>query len=333
MLALDRMVLMTSVRVCLDRHEWDTHVDACGGHPLQLWGWGEVKAKHGWSAQRLLVVEGAEVIGGAQLIDRSLRLPRQALRYAPRGPFWVADRDAEVVQFLADYAQNQHRGTVLTVEPDSEQLPHMERFHPSVNTILMKETLVIDLGRGEEAFLAGMAKKTRYYVRKASNNPELEYRRVTDEAEIRRVLAVYRETADRANFGIHSDDYYLDITREFGERNCLVAAYSNNELCAFLWDVYSATTSFELYGGSTKRGQELFANYGLKLAMARELISAGVTRYDLNGLLGDGVSSFKKGFAGHTTTLAGSFDLPLSWFYRGYSVGLPLALKTIRKIR
>ncbi|MGL4832331.1 MAG: lipid II:glycine glycyltransferase FemX [Propionibacteriaceae bacterium] len=324
---------MTSVRVCLDRHEWDTHVDACGGHPLQLWGWGEVKAKHGWSAQRLLVVDGAGVIGGMQLLDRSLKLPKQAVRYAPRGPFWIEGRGDEVIDVLASYVKAQRRGTVLMLEPDSEQLPHAERFRPSAMPILMKETLVIDLGSGEEAFLAGMAKKTRYYVRKASKNPDLEYRRVTDEAEIRRVLAVYRETADRANFGIHSDDYYLDIASAYGVRSCLLAAYADNEPCAFLWDVFSTTTSLDLYGGSTTRGQELFANYGLKLAMAHELIAAGVTRYDLNGLLGDGVSSFKKGFAGHTTTLAGSFDLPLSLLYRGYNAGLPVAMKTMHAFR
>ena len=46
-----------SVSPCLDRALWDATVDELAGHPQQLWGWGETKADHGWSADRVLVTE------------------------------------------------------------------------------------------------------------------------------------------------------------------------------------------------------------------------------------------------------------------------------------
>ena len=51
---------MTRVEACGDQAEWDEYVIDNGGHPLQLWGWGEVKASHGWKVERVFVYgEGA----------------------------------------------------------------------------------------------------------------------------------------------------------------------------------------------------------------------------------------------------------------------------------
>jgi len=44
---------MTTLRLCQDQEVWDDYVLEQEGHPLQLWGWGQVKAAHGWSTERL----------------------------------------------------------------------------------------------------------------------------------------------------------------------------------------------------------------------------------------------------------------------------------------
>ena len=39
---------MIDTILCDEKAAWDKTVAKFGGHPLQLWGWGEVKAAHNW---------------------------------------------------------------------------------------------------------------------------------------------------------------------------------------------------------------------------------------------------------------------------------------------
>ena len=63
---------MTTVKSCETQEQWDGEILKRGGHPLQLWGWGEVKAAHNWKVKRVFVFSGEEIIGAAQLLIRAL---------------------------------------------------------------------------------------------------------------------------------------------------------------------------------------------------------------------------------------------------------------------
>ena len=62
-------------------------------------------------------------------------------------------------------------------------------------------------------------------------------------------------------------------------------------------------------------------------------VKSGISRYDMNGLLNDGVSTFKQGFASHEDMLVGTYDYPLSSLYTLWARGLPLAKKIIRRAK
>ena len=44
-------------KACNEEFLWDEIIHDLDGHPLQLWGWGELKATHGWSAHRVLFTD------------------------------------------------------------------------------------------------------------------------------------------------------------------------------------------------------------------------------------------------------------------------------------
>ena len=98
-------------------------------------------------------------------------------------------------------------------------------------------------------------------------------------------------------------------------------------------DYGSERTAFELYGGATDAGQELHANFGLKWALIREMRSRGVAEYDMNGLLNDGISQFKRSFADHEDVLVGPLDVPFSATYPLWVRGVPLAKRALRAVR
>ncbi|GAB3548342.1 peptidoglycan bridge formation glycyltransferase FemA/FemB family protein [Arthrobacter tumbae] len=322
---------------CWNAPEWDAAVNRLNGHPQQLWGWGQTKADHGWRTDRLLLNRDGETIACAQILIRRLPLPFRALVYIPRGPVCNAGDAQEVLEALGNYARDAYAGTVLSIEPDWDAdsdfsgAVRSAGFRATENTILIPRTLILDLSCTEDELLAGMSKKHRQYIRKSARE-ELEFREVTRE-EIPDCLTVYRETAERAGFGIHEDGYYLDIHQNLGAASPVYAAFQGRTMVAFLWLSASDHTAFELYGGMTEEGERLRANYALKWLAIREMKERGVERYDFNGLLNDGVSKFKMGWAKHENLLMGTWDKPLSPLYPVYATAMPLARRGISAAR
>ena len=318
---------------CTEQALWDEVVHDLDGHPLQLWGWGELKAAHNWSTHRVLFVDEHEVVvGAAQILVRSLPGPFRRLCYVPRGPVWHEGREQGVLDALAEYVYKHLPGTVLTVEPDDESVAFPAGWRQSQNTILIPHSLILDLNKSEDALQEVMTKKTRQYIRKSSKEG-LTIRRLHDPEEIRKCLVIYHETATRAGFSLHDDSYYYDVEQRLGDSSVLFAAYEGDDPVAFLWMAISSATAFELYGGMNIRGQELRANYMLKWHAITKCKGWGIVRYDMNGLLNDGVSTFKRGFADHEDTLVGTYDYPLGPLYSVWTKGLPTVKKLIRLIK
>lgn len=324
---------MILVEQCQHQDVWDGYIAAHGGHPLQLWGWGQVKSNHGWSADHVFVRRGNEILGAAQLLIKLLPGGFKTFVYVPRGP--VADEAHRqlVLDELARYAKKTYKAITLSIEPHWQSFLPPKDWRHSKNAILLPRTLILDLTKTEDQLMAAISRKRRYDIRRATKDvPEI--RRVTTQSELEQCLAVYRHTAKRANFALHSDSYYKDIFHNLGEHSLLTAAFNKEgRVIAFSWPIASDGIAFELYGGSNDEGQKLMANYALKWWMIKKLKASGVGSYDLNGLLNDGVSHFKRSFSNHEDMLVGTYDKPLSVLYILWSQFLPFAKSVVRRLK
>jgi peptidoglycan pentaglycine glycine transferase (the first glycine) len=330
--------MIPAVVPCTDRALWDETVDKFQGHPQQLWGWGETKAMHGWSVDRVILDADGSTVGCAQLLVRRLPFPFRALVYIPRGPMCAVDNTQAVLNSLADYAALRHRGVALSIEPDWDRDSAFAGavagagFRESSNTVLIPRTLILDLGRTDDELMAEMSKSTRANIRKAMRS-DVEFRKVRSDIELEQVLAIYHDTAERAGFGIHEDQYYRDIFRNLADASPIIAAFAGGQMLAFTWLARSGSTAFELYGGVSAEGQKQRVNYGVKWAALQAMREDGCSRYDFNGLLNDGISDFKKQFAKHEDMLLGTWEKPLSPFYPAYTTAMPLARRGLQTVR
>jgi len=323
---------MITVETCTKPEEWDEAILNQGGHPLQLWGWGEAKAAHGWRVDRVFVQREGALIGGAQLLIRELPIPFRNLVYVPRGPVAQEQDRSAVLEALVGYVKRAHKSVTITIEPDWEVMPEGSSWRSSANNVLIPQTLILDLSKSEEGLLSSMTKKTRQYIRK-SEGEGIKVRKIKSKKELDDCLSLYKETAQRAGFDIHSQAYYHDVFDKLEDHSPVFGAFKDGRLVAFLWIAISQTTAFELYGGVNEEGQRLRANYILKWHAIRTTKRWGIERYDFNGLLNDGVSTFKRGFADHENMLAGAYDYPLSPLYILWVKLFPLAKKIVRKLK
>ncbi len=323
---------MIEIQRCTDQEMWDDFVLENDGHPLQLWGWGQLKAAHGWSVDRFLAYNDDEkVVGGAQVLTRKLPMPLRAFSYIPRGPLGEEGSRADLLNALAENVKREYHSVVLSVEPDMTEFEAPAGWVRARNRVLPARTVILDLTKSESDLLTEMVKKTRQYIRKSAAEA-ITIRQVRSREELEKCLAVYHQTSERAQFGLHGDQYYYDAFNILGDHSPVFAAYDHDQPIAFLWLAVSADTAFELYGGMNDLGQQLRANYALKWHAIRRTKEWGLTRYDFGGLVGDGVTTFKKGWTTDETELAGTFDKPLSSFYKVWNKGLPAAKTVVRKI-
>lgn len=322
---------MIEIQRCSDKELWDDYVLEHGGHPLQLWSWGQVKAGHGWVAERVFAYDEDELIGGAQILIRKLPAPFRAFAYIPRGPLFKDGHKDEILERFATLVKRDHHAVALAIEPDMQTFEKPDGWVRSTNKVLSAETILLDTSKSESDLLADMAKKTRQYIRKSG--ADVKIRQIKKKDDIAKALEIYRQTATRAGFNLHNDEYYRDVFLQMQDYSPIFAAYDGDEMVAFLWLAISETTAYELYGGVNDRGQELRANYALKWHAIKKVKEWGITRYDFGGLVAGGVSNFKQGWASEVTVFAGAFDKPLSPLYTLWSKGLPFAKKTLQTIR
>lgn len=326
---------MIELQKCTDKEQWDEYVLEHEGHPLQLWGWGQVKAAHGWSAERLFAYDTGnqdKIVGAAQVLIRKLPLPFRSFAYIPRGPIAEMAYQSEFLEALAVLVKRDYRSVALSVEPNTFTFDPPKSWEQSSNHILSADTILLDIAKSESELLADMAKKTRQYIRKSAAEG-IKIKQVHTRTELEDCLNMYHQTATRAKFNLHADQYYVDVFNLMGDHSPIFAAYLEGKPVAFLWMGISADVAYELYGGMNEEGQQLRANYALKWHVIRKVKEWGLTQYDFGGLVVGGVSLFKQGWSSQETAFAGTFDKALSPTYIIWSKGLPKAKAIVQKLR
>jgi peptidoglycan pentaglycine glycine transferase (the first glycine) len=318
---------------------WDEAVSTHPfGHPLQCWGWGEVKRASGWRAHRLALYDGSDFRGGAQVLTRTFPGIPFTMTYVPRGPV-VAPDDAQALDTLASglrcHARGQ-RGIFCKVDPawptGMSNALTSAGFRASQESVQVTDTYTIDLGQAVDAILVNMRSKTRQYIRKAERE-QIEIIRDTSGEHLAACYAIYQETAHRAGFGLHPKQYYDDLFHLYpAERQYLYVALREGSPLSFLWMVCAGRQAVEFYGGVANAGQDFKSNYLLKWHAIQEMKAAGYETYDLNGRVNEGISQFKQGFGPAETSWVGPYDV----VYRpvlhvGWTLGLPMARRILRR--
>ena len=316
-----------------------------GAHILQSASWGRLKENFGWQGSWIRYQEM-----GAQVLFQSLPLG-YTIAYLPRGPVVEGGEvpgDQLWKGFLGevDRVCRSRKAVFLKLEPDlweSErgQTQPWRGFQKSAHGIQPPRTIVVSLQESEEEILGRMKSKTRYNIRLAGRK-DVTVRKVEQVKDFYHLL---ESTADRADFGIHSKDYYHQVFRLFHpEGRCQVfqAEYAGKPLASIMVFL-NGQRSWYFYGASSPEHRDRMPTYLVQWEAMRWAKQQGCLEYDLWGVpdvseeeLEDqflnrsdglwGVYRFKRGFGGELRRAAGPWD-------RVYQPGLYRLYRLMVKVR
>jgi peptidoglycan pentaglycine glycine transferase (the first glycine) len=332
---------------------WDAFIERRpDGHVLQTSAWATLKSRFGWSAGRVAVLDGDQVVAGASVLFRRLPLDLVTLAYIPKGPAVDWDNAALVVKLFEglDRLCHAHRAFAVKLEPDIEAtLGELDRpsslvLRPS-SSVQPRRTILIDLTKTEDELLAAMHQKTRYNIRLAARKGVVVREGSVD--DLPAFYALTQVTGARDGFGIHSAEYYRAAFELFvprGWARLLVAEVHEvglePEPVAAIMVFAFGSKAWYMYGASGDTHRERMPNHALQWEAIRWSKSKGCATYDLWGVPDEdeaaldaqymnrsdglwGVYRFKHGFGGRLVRYVGAFDrVHNSLLYRVFLLAL-----------
>lgn len=309
--------------------EWDAFVEtAPGGHHLQTSLWAQVKAAQGWWPIRLQLKLDGELVGGCQLLMRSVRIG--TIAYCPRGPV-MADLDQAALDIVLDALASvalRRRILYVKVQPpagrsDLEPALRERRFVASDLPAAPVATVRVDLQRTPEEMLAGMRATSRRHVRNAIRNG-IEIRSAGN-AGLVAFGALIAKTSERQGFAPYPVDYYADILRQFGPRAELLLAERDGEVLSGALVVGYGDSVIYKMGAWSGEHTTLTPNELLHWRAMQWARDRGYRYYDLDGINEDvakaivaghgvpelgrrGTTNFKLGLGGEATLFPRAYD-------------------------
>jgi lipid II:glycine glycyltransferase (peptidoglycan interpeptide bridge formation enzyme) len=275
------------------------------GHLLQSAGWGALKERFGWRAQRIAVAGPGGLLAGAQLLYRS-RLGL-GVAYAPRGPLLAGDTAADELLLGALARAARRRRTVfLRLEPnlledddgaDALHTTLLLRGWRTAAPLQPRSTIHLDLRPPSEALLAACSKGHRADIRRSARQG-IVVRAGMNAADLTAFYRMMEATSDRrAGFGIHSEAYYRaawEIFSGFAAQDegfsgpqaaaRLLLAEQNGAVVAGFLVFAAAGQGLYLYSGSTEAGMRAGANHLLQWHAINWARERGCALYDMWGV-------------------------------------------------
>ena len=359
------------IREINDKAQWEEFLLDCKEKTfLQSFNWGEFNKSLGGKVWRLGIFEDGKLIASAQLLKISAR--RGKFLFLPHGPTIIQnaclpDRQAKIknpsfvktsegrqndnVKFkilelllsrLKEIAKRESC-SFIRIAPIWEKNIENEKvfddlgFRNAPIHMHPEFTWELDLGKSEDALLAEMRKTTRYLIKQAEKNSDIEILQSKDIKDLEHFNPIFRETAKRQHFVPFSSGYLKKEFQSFLIDDKIVFFFGKykGEIVSVAMIVFWSGKAFYHQSGSTHSKSPV--SYLLQWEVIKEAKRRGCDAYNFWGIapfkniagkngsvkteIKDknhpwyGLSLFKMGFGGQTREYVKTKDLPLSVFY------------------
>jgi len=316
------------IREITNREEWEKFLSGCIEKTfLDSWSWREFNEKMGRKSWMFGVFEQGKMVACA-LVSK-IGAKRSTFLFIPHGPVIVEGLKAkdkkEIIELillrLKELAKTE-KAVFIRISPiwlrNEENIKIFKElgFRPAPVHMHPETTWELGISDTEEKILMGMRKTTRYLIRQAEKNPDIEVVKSKSTSDLNDFNKVYSETGKRQHFVVYQKKY---IENEFE------TLLKNNEVLLFLGKYKGEVTVAAMFvfwqdacyyhhSGSLSQFNKFPVSYLVQWEAIKEAKRRGCSVYNFWGIAPDikeesdvkkskhpwaGLSLFKMGFGGY----------------------------------
>ena len=345
------------IREIQNKEVWENFLLQCSEKTfLDSWNWGEFQKKMEEKIWRFGIYNDQELIGLALIIK--IKAKRGTFIFAPHSPAVVPlsgtkaggpNIKSKILEILINKLKEiakEEKASFIRVAPIWEKSEENIRifkklgFREAPIHIHPELTWELDINFSEEELLAGMRKTTRYLIKQADKNPEIEIIKSRNIHDLEKFSQLLNKTAIRHHFTSFSLNYLKNQFSCFELDNQIVIYFGKykQEIISGAVMIYWQGIGFYHHGASLAKynNNKVPVSYLLQWEAIKEAKSRGCTKYNFWGVAPAGrqkhpwagLTLFKMGFGGYKKEYLKTQDLPLSWKYY-----LTYIFENLRKIK
>jgi lipid II:glycine glycyltransferase (peptidoglycan interpeptide bridge formation enzyme) len=335
-----------------DKKIWEEFLEKCKEKTfLQSFNWGEFNKIMGNKIRRFGLFQIANgklqienLIGVALIIKISAK--RGTFLFVPHGPILKFDVGSSKLEVLRNFLNElkklakEEKCDFIRIAPILEKNEENERifkelgFREAPIHIHPEITWELDISKSEDEILKGMRKTTRYLIRQALKNKEIEILKSEKIEDLEEFNKIYQETARRHSFVPFSFDYLRNEFLAFKDDKqilIILGKYKGEVVSGGVF-VFWQNIGFYHHGASSQKYPKIPVSYLMIWEAIKEAKNRGCEKFNFWGIAPissdfelrtsnfwkhpwAGLTLFKMGFGGEKKEYVKTQDFPISKKY------------------
>ena len=348
------MKFVMETKEITDKETWESFLLECKEKTfLSSWNWGEFQKKEGNNVWRLGIYNDEQLAGTVLVVKIKAR--RGTFLFVPHGPNINEERDKKQVltaltEKLKEIAENE-KASFIRISPvwkrTEENIDFFKNLGYKNAPIHMHPEVAweLDIASSEGELLMNMRKTTRYLIRQAQKDKNIEIVQSSNMGDLEKFNEIYLKTVQRHRFVPFSESYFKNQFSLFSPdgRILIFLGKYKNEVVSSAIIVYWQNMAFYHHGASLSKYSKIPVSYLLQWEAIKEAKKRGCQIYNFWGIAPNienkkdilkskhpwaGLTLFKMGFGGFRKEYVKTQDLILSSRYY-----LTYFFERIRKIK
>lgn len=336
---------------------WESFLSNCREKTfLDSWNWGEFQKKREANIWRLGIF--TQDLAGVALVVK-IKAKRGTFIFVPHGPVFLNNESGirnNGLKCLIEYVKEiagEEKAAFIRIAPiwqrSEENIKIFKglRFKEAAIHMHPEVTWELDITPSEEKLLMNMRKTTRYLIRQAEKNAEIQIIKSSNINDLEEFNKIYQETAKRHHFVPFSFNYLKEQFFFFNSDSQILIFLGKykDRIVSSAIVVYWQDMAFYHHGASLTEYNKIPVSYLLQWEAIKEARARGCATYNFWGVINlksniqyptsniqkhpwAGLSLFKMGFGGYSKEYVKTQDLVLSPVYY-----LTYFIEKIRKLK
>jgi len=329
-----------------DKNIWENFLLGCEDKTfLNSWNWGEFQTKMRGKIWRFGFFENNKMIAVALVVKIAAK--RGTFLLVPHGPVLTLSFynklsvKQELFKILLDKLRKislEEKASFIRINPILEKNEENNKIFSSLNFKLApiqmhpEASWKLDITLPEEQLLANMRRTTRYLIKQALSNSEIQVERSVSLKDIEIFSEMHKKVSSRQRFVPFSISYLKSEFSAFQEDSQMVLFFGKykGEIAAASFVIFWSKIGFYHHAASLPQYSKLSIPYLLQWEAIKEAKKRGCKLYDFWGYVDPkeeprhpwaGPTLFKMGFGGKAFEYVKTQDLPLNlWYWKNWAV-------------